>query len=168
LVSGQGVHVSEFAAYLALIDGIYGRVLRSSYHKYSLTQNSHVKISEVRFGSLEIVISEFVDILRNPSPIVMTYLFLRLLPTISTSLKTLAEAYSSYETGRLTRENRRKIREEMKKDEKLSSLPPERIQQIAAVIERLTLAETKHVPAARRLAQQNVKFVNLSLKRKDS
>lgn len=105
--------------------------------------------------------------MRNPNPIVMTYLFLRLSPTFATFLKTIAEAYSTTETGLLTRENRRKIREELKKDEKLSSLSPKRIQQIAAVIERLTLAEAKHIPAARRLAQQNVKFVNLSLKRKD-
>lgn len=45
--------VREFAAYLALVDGIYGRILRSSYHKYSLTQNSHVKFPRYDLGPLK-------------------------------------------------------------------------------------------------------------------
>jgi hypothetical protein len=48
------VSVREFAAYLSLLDGVYGRLTPRGYRSYALSQSEHLRIAAIRIGSAEL------------------------------------------------------------------------------------------------------------------
>jgi len=51
------------------MDSIYGRVSRGDFRSYSLNQYVQLEITEIRKGSIELVITEFFRISAIPSPL---------------------------------------------------------------------------------------------------
>ncbi len=110
-IADKDVNVREFAAYLSLMDRIYGRVSPGSLRPYSLTSYMQLRITEIRKGSLELSILEVLSHLRDTFPFLTLWLFLKYFPiafkSISESVKNLADAYKSLEEARIVKERRK-------------------------------------------------------------
>src|ERR1700730_13881137 len=125
-VKDHDLNVREFGAYLSLADRVYGRVSNVGLRSYSLTPYAQLQISEVRRGSIELIIREALSYHNDPTLILILWLFLKYFPVgikmISESTKNFADSYKSIEEGKLVRENRKNLKEKMKHDELLKKL----------------------------------------------
>ena len=108
-IRDSGLIVREFGAYLSLTDRVYGRVAEASLRSYAQTRNRQLRISEIRRGSIELVITETITRLSDAALFVFSLIFLRSLPGLAEATKILADAYKSFEEGRLTNEQRRQL-----------------------------------------------------------
>ena len=172
-VSDRGLSVRGFGAYLSMADRVYGRVTEAGLRSYSRTLSRQLRITEVRHGSLEIVIAEVISHYREATPLAVLWLFLKYLPSATKSLseivKNSADAYKSVESveeARLTRENRKRLREDIKKDEALAKLDTNRVSQLVALLEELQANESRQLSAPIRFAQDEVKSVDLVVAKK--
>lgn len=88
-VKDEGLPLRDFAAYLELIDRVYGRLQPAGSRSYSLRSSQHLRIERVRFGSIELVIPEVV----GPIPaLAVVWLCLRVMPP---AVESIARAYES-------------------------------------------------------------------------
>lgn len=162
------INVREFAAYLSLMDRLYGRVSKGTFRSYSLTPYLQLELTEIRKGSTELVITEILSHFRDTFPLVILWLFLKYFPTlfktIAEGTKNFADAYKSFEEGRLVRENRKRLKEEIKHDEHLQKLDNNQINQLVALLASLEAIESRKLPAAARFNQKYVKSVTISVK----
>ena len=76
-------------------------------------------------------------------------------------VKNLAEAYKSYEDGRLTRENRKHIREAITEEASLEQLDESRKKQLVKFLDALTVEENANLPGPIRFARRQVKKVEI-------
>lgn len=170
-ISDRGLSVREFGAYLSVVDRVYGRLSDIGLKKYSHTPRRQLQITEIRKGSIEVVISQAISQFTNATPIAILWLFLKYLPnavkSFSEVTKNTADAYKSYEEGRLARENRKKLREDIKKDEALAKLDSNRVNQIATLLDDLQAKEQGRLAAPIRFAQNDVESVELVVVRKE-
>lgn len=168
-VEETNINARELASYLSLMDSIYGRVSRGDFRSYSLNQYVQLEITEIRKGSIELVITEILSHFRDSFPLVILYIFLKYFPsgvkTISESTKNFADSYKSIEDARLVRENRKKLKAEMKRDEVLQHLDNKQINQLSALLASLEMTERRKLPAAMRFGRKYVKAVTISVKR---
>jgi hypothetical protein len=144
------VNLREFSAYLSLIDRTYGRLSPQGLASYSQTSYAQLAIS-FRQGSLDIILSALLSHIDSVTAIVVLRYVLKYLPT---GLKEVAAAYRDYEEGRLVRERRRKLREEVKKDQELAMLDHNRKNEIVALIDMLYWHERLQLSAAHRFARK--------------
>lgn len=168
-ISDEQISTRELAAYLALIDRVYGRTRPEGLISYSHREYGRLHITEIRKGSTEIIfqaIYEFKEI----TAFAILLLFLRSLPNMfklsTEGVKYLAEAYKSYEEGRLIRENRRHIRDVIQQDPTLERLDESRRSQLVTLMEALFAEENNNLPAPIRFARKYVKGIFLRTKKK--
>lgn len=155
----SGLIVRELAGYLNLIDNIHGRFYPPGIYKYSQRTEHQVRIHHIRPGSIELeIIAQLADN-HNVRLLLLTYLVLKYLPGV---LEKAASAYRQYEEGRLTRERRRQLRLQMQEDFELRALPPQRRNQVIAIIDETLLRGRRFLPKARRFAKRSVKEVRLA------
>ena len=170
-ISDSNLSVRDFGAYLSMADRVYGRVTEAGLRSYSQTPYKQLRISEIRKGSIEAVIVQAISHFKDATPLAILWLYLKYLPNavklFSEVVKNTADAYKSYEDGRLTRENRKNIREELKHDEALAKLDPNRINQIAALLEDLQAKESNYLAGPIRFAQEEVESVELVVVKKE-
>jgi hypothetical protein len=170
-IKDTNINAREFAAYLSLMDRVYGRVSIGGFRTYSLTPYTQLELTEIRKGSIEIVIIEILSHFRDTFPFVILWLFLKYFPTgfktISEATKNFADSYKSIEEGRLVRENRKRLKDEIKRDELLQKLNNDQINQIIALLASLEMNEHRKLPAATRFSQKYVKSVTIRVKKKE-
>ena len=116
VMNDSDVNIREFGAYLGLIDRTYGRLSHKGLASYSQTPYAQLAVS-FRQGSLDVILSALISHIDSVTSIVVLRYLLKYLPT---GLKEVAAAYRDYEEGRLVRERRRQLREEVKKDQELT------------------------------------------------
>jgi hypothetical protein len=170
-IEDTNINAREFAAYLSLMDRVYGRVSRGGIRSYSLTRYMQLEITEIRKGSTEVLIVEFLSHFRDTFPFVILWLFLKYLPigfkAISEGTKNFADAFKSFEEGRLIRERRKQLKDEMKSDEHLRQLSNTQINRLMALLASLETDEGRTLPAATRFAQKYVKSVTITVKKRE-
>jgi hypothetical protein len=154
----RDVSVRDMAAYLELLDHVYGRLQAEGYRSYAMRPSQHVRFEEIRSGSVLLTIP---GVLENVSPLVILYLCLKYIPT---SVEKLAVAYNNYEQGALARENRRRIRLEMEHDDILAELPRERRNELVALVEYLLELDGSLLIRAQRFATDVVVEVEIRVK----
>ena len=118
MMNDSDVNIREFSAYLSVIDKTYGRLSPQGLASYSQTPYAQLAVS-FRQGSLDVILSALLSHIDSVTAIVVLRYLLKYLPT---GLKEVAAAYRDYEEGRLVRERRRQLREEVKKDQELTML----------------------------------------------
>ena len=162
-MNDSNVNIRGFSAYLTLIDRTYGRLDPKGLASYAQTPYAQLEVS-FRHGSLNVIISAFVSHIGDVTAIVVLRYLLKYLPT---GLKDVAAAYRDYEEGKLVRERRRKLREEVKEDQELAAFDGHRKNEIVAFLDMLYWAERRQLPAAQRFAVRYVQRVIILLDRKD-
>jgi hypothetical protein len=145
-INERNLSVRDLAAYLNLVDRMYGRLTADGLLSYALTTPKHLKIHKVRRGSLEFILQEAASHI----DVVTVFLIIRYL------LKYLPDAYLKYEDGRYTRMRRKQLRQQIQHDEELKALEKRRQNQLIEFMDRLMERERRQLPRAKRFSAQSV------------
>jgi len=158
-IDDENINVRELSAYLSLIDRIYGRLSPKGLNSYAHKESGQLEIGELRKGSLELVISEAASHFREVAVLIVLWQVLKQLPNI-------AAAFKDYQEAMLARQNRKRIKQEMQREESLQRLDKKRLNELVTVVNTLLTTEHKHLNAPIRFAQTRVKFVTIKVKEK--
>ena len=165
----EDVNLRELAAYLLLIDRCYGRsISENGLATYSHRRSEQLVARTLRAGSIE---TELVELALSPNGLALTalWLLLKYMPPVIKALpegaKQLAEAYNAYEDGRLKRENRRQLRNQIKNDPTVGSLEKPAQEKLIPLLENLLERDTHLFNAAGRFSDEYVKYLELKVLR---
>jgi hypothetical protein len=140
-VDAEDLNLRDCSRFLTLIDRAYGRLLYGDLRKYAWDEMAQIRISEMRPGSWQLVLTQVLHVIPDPTAILVLYVLLKLLPRAvqqgADAVLKLSTAYKNYEQARLARANRKKLRKEMDEDEELRQLPTQRKKQLAEIIDVL-------------------------------
>lgn len=165
VIHSQGGNLSarDMAAYLQLTDRLWGRLQPNGIRSYAARPYEHLRLEEVRTGSLEMAI---VDVLsQGAPPLLILWLCLKYIPV---TLRTMAEAYKAFEEGALAKENRKRIRVDMDNDAALASIPKDKRAELARLVETLLEHDPDLVRRAVRFIEDAEVEVDIHVKRKAS
>jgi hypothetical protein len=169
-IKDKDLNLREFAGYLSAIDGFYGRLQPEGFYSYAHKIDQQLQISEVRKGSIGLIIAQAIQTIESQTDvmqIIILWLALRCLKAIAEVVSYFSQAFKDYEEGQLAKINRKRIVEEMKRDQALQRLSPERKRQLAMLLDKLYAAEDQHLPAAIRFDQKCVIEVTIKVKQVD-
>lgn len=174
---GEGIPAREFAEYLSFIDRVYGRLSPVGLMSYAHRERGRLQIAEINKGSLETVFRFFAD---QADVAIILFLVVKYLPHW---IKASAEAYKTYEEGRLVgeqrahlkvvnrydesqlaRENRKRIREQIQEESSIAALDEPRKAQLTTLIVELLTEENPRLSAPIRFARRLVKRVVLRIR----
>jgi len=161
-LDSSGVKARDLASYLSLIDHVYGRVDPKGLLSYAHRKEGHLEFSEVRAGSVELVISDLVE---HGWPLVVVFLVLKYLPEF---VRSIAGAWKDFEEARLTRLRRRELRDRIRQDNELAPISENHREQIVELLDRTYTLERDNLPGAQRLAREKVRTVSLRVLSRDS
>jgi hypothetical protein len=140
-LDSEDLNLRDCSRFLALIDRAYGRLLYGDLRRYAWDESAQIRISEIRPGSWQIILTQILHVVQDPTAILVLYVLLRLLPRAfqegADAVLKLSTAYNNYEQARLARANRKKLRDQMNKDEELRQLSTQRKKQLAEIIDVL-------------------------------
>lgn len=153
------INVREFAAYLSLIDRIYGRLSPKGLNSYAHREWGQLEITEIRKGSLELIISQLVSEIRGVAILIILWQVLKYLPNAVT-------AFKDYQEGMLARQNRKRIKQEMKQEAALKQLKEKRFDELVTLVNKLLTSEHKHLSAPIRFARTRVISVTIKIREK--
>lgn len=183
IVDDREMPTREFAEYLALIDRLYGRLSPGGLRSYS-RREGRLTIAECRKSELEIIF-RFPYEHPDAAAAVVILVFLKILPGMfkltTEGLKTLSEAFKTYQEGmqikdrrdeerltkQLVQENREHVREIVNQEPALKQLDDSRKRKLAKLLEALLAEENRHLIGPIRLARDKVESVILRLRPKD-
>lgn len=179
----SGFRLRSFGAYLHLVDRFYGRQDTRGLRSYAQRPWDQLELSEIRLGSIELVVSAGLDFV-SQHHLVLTWILLRGIPhagrAISQAIGHFASAYHDYEAGRLARAQRKgledtssqegvrralraTVREFLETDPHFRDMDPGRRAELARLLAEAYLAEDEQLRAAREFAQTHVHSVALRL-----
>ncbi|RQO30974.1 hypothetical protein DBR32_09715 [Taibaiella sp. KBW10] len=154
----------DFSHFLITIDHFYGRFYKKGFLSYAMSPYDHLRASEIRQGSIEIIIE---DILKKISlnEVVYFFLMIKYLPAIfketSEAIKNITEAWNNYENARKVRLERKNLSKELRKEELLKNLSDDEIRKLTRSLINRYANEKKSLKKAARFAAQkllDVKF----------
>ncbi len=150
----------DLAAYLEIIDRVFGRFESESLLQYSLKKDEHLRISKIQSGSVELLLKALASNGGEVTFLVVLGLFLKYLPEI---FRSAAASFKDYQEGAMLREQRRQLHEKTKADRELSTLDDKRRRQLVALLDTLYGQEHRRLPAARRFAQKSVNEIKIGI-----
>jgi len=162
-ISEDNVEIRDMSAFLSFIDRIYGRLSEKGLRSYAQRESGHLQISQMRRGSLELLL---IETLASPQSVAILVVFLAL-KYLPSGVQSFANAYNEVEQGRLARENRKRILQEMEEDQKLANLSPIRRKQVSELIEYLHEQEHDELPRAIRFSRRRLLSLCLRIRSKD-
>ena len=112
-------------------------------------------------GSWELIAEQVLGFSSNASPIIVLWLVLKYLPA---AILSASSSYNQIEQGRLARQSRKRIREEMKRDKELANLPNDKRAELARMVEAVGHQEAGLMPRARRFMKSNLLEVRVYIK----
>ena len=140
-LNSEDLNLRDCSRFFTLIDRAYGRLLHGDLRKYAWDETAQIRISEMRPGSWQVVLTQVLHVIPDPTAILVLYVLLRLLPRAfqegADAVLKLSTAYNNYEQARLARANRKKLRDQMNRDGELRHLPSQRKKQLAEIIDVL-------------------------------
>lgn len=145
-VDDEKLSIRDWAAYLNLVDRLYGRLTSEGLLSYALSTRKHLEIERVEHGSLEIILEEVASNI----DVVTVFLIIRYV------LKYLPDAYVKYERGRYTRMRRQRLREQMQRDAELAELERTRQNQLIEFMDHLMERDQRQLPRAKRFSATSV------------
>jgi hypothetical protein len=161
-ITSESLSSRDMAAFLELIDHVYGRSTVTDFRSYARCESGHLLFSRVRHGSLELVIERSLALANSSCPILILWLCLKYLPA---AIHSLAISFNEYQQGLLARENRRRIRLEMDRDSTLGKLPKQRKIQLVRLIEAMYERERVILPRAARFTRNSVNAVSIRIRK---
>ena len=153
VIRDRRIIARQFAAYLGLADRVYGRLVFGSLKRYARRRNEHFTISEIRRGSLVLVVREVLDTLTSPAGLILTGLALKYLPEV---IKAPAVAYRDYQQAKLHRAERRRLEARASIDEDLGKLSVTELNQLTRVLTKIYDIEQSKLLSAQQFAIRSV------------
>lgn len=182
----RSVSARDLAAYLALLDGAFGRTDSGGFRSYSLRTRDHLLIGRLQSGStiLELSLTELGN--TETWRLILLYLVARTGPSIvrgeaarnwAEAAKSLGEAAlvwsdvgrrvsSSRTPARIRRRQRSAIRSIIQADPLFEDLPRRDVDVLVQLVEDVLIAEGHHLPAAARFDDAHVIEVALRIQRR--
>jgi len=165
-LKGKDISVRQLAAYLTFLDKAYGRLTPKGIAHYARTTKYELRVSEIRHGSIEIVIA---NLLSDPESIKALIIVGLLLKFMSGTIKSVLSSYRDYEEGRLARARRQQIKEQIKQDKRLAELPDRQVNQLCHLLDLMYGRDIRNLPKAHKFSKETVIEVEFELqKHKDS
>lgn len=182
-IESEDIPARDFAAYLALVDRLYGRLRPEGLRSYSHRDWGRLRIAEIHKSDLEIIFRFFRGH-EHAATVIVILFFLKSLPNMfkvtAEGIKLLAEAYKNYEESRSIRDDRiRKellenthgseqaleIRQsEIQLENAAEQLGKTRRRQFARLLNALIMEEESNLPAPVRFARRQVRNVILRIR----
>lgn len=151
-IDSERIVARDFAAFLEFVDRVYGRSLKKDFRSYARKSYGHFTFERSRTGSWKLIAEQALGFASNASPLVILWLVLKYLPAV---IQSTASSYNQIEQGRLAREKRKKIREEMKRDNQLTNVPDEKKAELARLVEGVASQERALLPRVRRFMKDS-------------
>lgn len=161
-MEAKSVSVRQFAAYLNFIDRSYGRFTPEGILSYSRSKERELKITQLRPGSLEFVLSNYLANPISVTALILVGLLLKYLPGI---IKSTLSAYRDYEEGKLAKVRRQQIKEQMKRDGALNKLNDRKILQLSKLFDAIYGLEIRNVPKAHKFSVETIIEVRFNVNR---
>lgn len=140
----------DLSGYLTLLDHVYGRLDPSGLSSYAHRKEGHLAFNRVRVGSLEFILSDPIPAAER---LAIVYIVAKFLPVF---IRELVASYRDLQEGRLAQIRRKKIEEEMQRDEQLKSLSDRHRKQLALLVDQLLILERQQLPSAQRFTQEQI------------
>lgn len=167
-LDADDLNLRDLSRFFTLVDRAYGRVLHGDLRKYAWDEASQLHIARVNAGSWEVVLTQVLQVIPDPTPILVIYVLLRLLPKAfkesADGVLKLSTAYNNYEQARLARANRKSLRAQMEKDVELQQLNAQRKQQLAEVVDRLVREDPSVSNPALDFAAKSFRSVDIRIR----
>lgn len=166
-IQETNINIKEFSSYLEFIYKVDGQLSEVSFARYSHNPRRQIEISEVRFGSWDIVIEKVLNSI-EADKLAIIYFTLKFLPKIIEAFIDKVHTYyqiletrENYLEKRENRKKRKELRKLINDEQELSFLDKKQKEKIVLVIENLfeKAGDTK-IPASR-FAQKFIKEIKL-------
>lgn len=157
----SNVNVREFAACLAFMDEVYGRLTHRSLDSYVQRREEQLKLTSIRRGSVELIFSEFIANSEKVTALVVLFFLLKYLPS---GVRDMASAYHEYQQGAEVRERRNPLREQVRRDVQLAELDRRKQDQLVQLLDGFYKRERRLLLRTRRFSIEHVHRVTLRLK----
>ena len=161
-LQGENISLRQLAAYMNFIDKAYGRLTPKGISYYSRSSKYELKVTEIRHGSLEIVIANLLSDPEAIKSIVVVGLLLKYMPGI---IKSALSAYRDYEEGRLARIQRQQIKEQIEKDSDLKKLKKGQINQLSKFFDLMYGKDIRNLPRAHKFSKETVIEVKIKIEK---
>lgn len=163
------VSLRDFSAFLLLIDHFYGRNYLKGFQSYSMTERLHLRASELRSGSIEIIFEAILKQLPVQQAVYF-FLLIRYLPaalkSISETLLNSSEAFYTFEKTKLIRKMRKNSRMALREDQLLKNLNDDEISKLADTLQKKYDLDKKHIYKAAKFASEKMKAVKVQKRKK--
>lgn len=167
-LSNTDISFRELGSFLITIDDFYGRFYKKGFLSYAKTHKAHLKASEIRQGSIEIIVQEILKKLSIHDTIYF-FLMIKYLPVVvkegSEVLKNLTESFHNYENAQLVRLQRKSLSKELRKDEILENLTEEEIRKLNRNLTAKYPNDKKKLKTASKFASQKLLSVKIQKKK---
>lgn len=173
-IDSNHLSIKEFSSYLDFIYRIDGMTSELGYKRYVQIPRAQIEISEIRFGSLLIIIEKFIDELDGKT-LVIIGLCLKYLPQV---IKTSTEASvhlfdmlnkrEDYLEKKDRRKLRKSIRDSIKEDEALQGINKNLKEKLVDLLDEMYVKNTQRIGPASRFASKSVKSIKIKTKRKNN
>lgn len=168
-ISDSDISFREYGTFLLIVDRFYGRLHSENFISYALSERSHLKISEIKKGSIVLLIQDILRLLQAEKALIF-YLLIKFLPSSiksgSEALLNVSKSYKNYEEGRLTRYIRKSLKEDLQEDEILKNLDEKSRGKLVKILSEKYLKEKKYLAAAAKFARKKLKDVELKKRKK--
>ena len=152
-LKGEDVSVRQFAAYLNFLDKSYGRLTQKGIISYSRSPEHELKITELRRGSLEIVLSNFLS---NPNSIIALILVGLLLKYLPGIIRSVLSGYRDYEEAKLAKVRRQQLKGQINNDRHLKNLNDRQMTQLRDFFDAMYGVDVRNLPKAHKFSSETV------------
>lgn len=173
-IEAEDLGVKDFSSYLDLIYRIDGNLSLIGYKRYVQVPKDQIRIAEIRFGSIEVVIERFINSL-DANNIAIIGLCLKYLPQVFKATMEVGTQYYEIQNKRedyLEKKDKRKlrksIRESITRDENLKGINKNLKEKIVDLLDDLYGKNLIRMNSSSRFANKSVKSIKLKTKRKNS
>ena len=161
-ISDKNLSVRDLSAFLNFVDSIYGRLSKEGLQSYSRRSPRHLKISQIRQGSCELVLDGVISkIYPHAELLVIIWLAVKYLPV---AVQSVASAYNEFEQARLARMQRKQIRHNIELDEVLRNLDVKRKKEIVDLLNSIYDKEYRKLSRVNRFVRRALIDIFIKLK----
>jgi hypothetical protein len=171
-IEQHNLNIKELSTFLETIYRFDGFLSELGFLQYSRYPHLQIKIAEVRQGSWEIVLREYLQTI-NAERLVIVGFALKYIPKILTTLLDMGLKYVDFQIKKeelLEKKDKRKFRRDVRDiindDESLQKLDKKTQDKVIDILDELYSANTKRLPASSRFVSNSVKAIKLSSKKK--
>jgi len=159
-VEDSEVNVRDLAAYLGLMDRVYGRLVSGELRRYAQMPAEQIEVSQFKTGSWEMIFQELVVNVDKVSATILLGLVLKYLPDV---IHSLSGAYKDIQEARLMQLQREALQRELDEQDELKTLKQVEREELAGLLESIYRAESRSLPAAGRFAQKSIKSIQMRI-----